>query len=96
MFAGIDVSRPWPKTGMTSQKWLDVPVRAVQLRMLTLTQDGIYLKPLLEPETPVGGDRHPHVVLWKNRYYLEDGHHRVIRSAIEGYPLVFARVLFLG
>jgi hypothetical protein len=65
MFAGIDESRPWPKTGMTSEKWLDVPTRAVQLRQLTLTQDGIYLKPLLHPETPVGGDRHPHVVQWK-------------------------------
>lgn len=96
MFAGI-VSRekgtPWPDTGMTSQKWLSIPVRAVQARTLIATQDGVYLKPLLEPETPVGGDEYPHVIVYKQKYYLEDGHHRVIKAMIEGRPLIFARVL---
>lgn len=96
MFAGVDVSRPWPKTGMTSEKWLEVPTRAVQIRSLFATQDGVYLKPLVEPEAPVGGDDYPHVIIWKQRYYLEDGHHRVVRAAMNGYQLVFARVLFVG
>jgi hypothetical protein len=81
--------------GMTSEKWLDVPVQAVQTRFLIATQDGIYLKPLMKPETAVGGDSHPHVIGHKGRLYLEDGHHRAVRAMIEGRPLLFARVLFV-
>lgn len=98
VFAGI-ISRkdgtPWPATGMTSEKWLDIPVRAVQTRFLIATQDGVYLKPLLEPETAVGGDEYPHVIVYQQRMYLEDGHHRAVRAMIEGRPLLFARVLYV-
>lgn len=95
MFKGIDLSRPWPTTGMTSAKWLSVPVRTVLIRSLILTQKGIYFEPLLEPAVPVGGDGYPHVILWNSIQYLEDGHHRVVRAAIAGLLNIQARVLFV-
>lgn len=98
MFAGIisrDDGDPWGPTGMTSKKWLSIPARPVRIKRLILTQDGVYFHSLIEPQTPVGGDEYPHVIQWNQRLYLEDGHHRVVRAAMQGYRLVMARVLTL-
>lgn len=95
MFKAIDVSRPWPATGMTSQKWLDVRLYSVGISSLIATQDGVYIRPLIEPETPVGGDHFPHVIYWNKTLYLEDGHHRVVRAAMAGKRCIVARVLII-
>lgn len=95
MFKGMDISRPWPATGMTSEKWLSVLPRTVNMHNLILTQDGIYFKPLLETVVPVGGDYLPHVVIWNKKLYLEDGHHRVMKLALNNIWRVQARVLDL-
>lgn len=95
MFKAVDTSRPWPKTGMTSEKWLDVPVLMVRIRDLVFTQEGVYFESILNPGRPYGGDRYPHVVFWNRTMYLEDGHHRAVRAGLEGLDLLQARVLFL-
>jgi hypothetical protein len=95
MFAGIDTARAWPSTGMTSAKWLEVYPRLVNIGNLTMTQDGIYFKALLEKNTPVGGDPYPHVVCWNGTSFLEDGHTRVVRALINGLTMIKARVIFI-
>jgi hypothetical protein len=95
MFKGIDPSRPFPRTGLSSETWRDVPVRFVDIRDLVLTQDGVKFESVLNPGEPVGGDRYAHVIFWNRTYYLEDGHHRVMRAALEGIWRIQARVLIM-
>lgn len=88
-----DAGEPWPSQGMTSKKWLSVEPREVQISDLIATQDGIYFRGLHPDTIPVGGDPIPHVIHWQNKFYLEDGHHRVVRAALRGEKVVLARVL---
>jgi hypothetical protein len=59
---------------------------------LTATQPGIYFHGLTNT-SPIGGDPHPHVINWAGHLYLEDGHHRVLRAALNGEATITARVL---
>jgi hypothetical protein len=98
VFAGV-VSRengdPWGTTGMTSERWLSVPVQRVRIADLIATQPGILLQSLIEPGEPFGGDPFAHVVAWRGRLYLEDGHTRAARAALGGCAEIDARVLVL-
>jgi hypothetical protein len=94
VFKGIDTTRPWPKAGMTTEKWKQVPLFDVDIHQLIATQDGVKLFPLIVGEpTSYCGDPHPHVVSWRGNLFLEDGHHRAVRTLIRGYTKIFARVL---
>jgi hypothetical protein len=86
---------PWGETGMTSKKWLKVPVEEVFIDQLIATQPGVLLHALSDEYTQaaVGGDRYPHVIFWHGEYYLEDGHHRVVRTLLRGRATIEARVL---
>lgn len=84
---------PWPAPGMTSEKWLDVPIRELLIAELIATQDGVYFEPLINDLIPIGGDPYPHVVEWCGDLYLEDGHHRVVKAILRHEPTVLARVL---
>lgn len=95
MFKAIDTTRPWPKTGMTTEKWKQVPSFWVPLNQLIATQDGVKLEPLMKLTGSFSGDSTPHVISWRGNMYLEDGHHRAIRAAIAGQTQVYARVLTL-
>jgi hypothetical protein len=98
MFAGLasrEAGDPWGPTGMSSARWLAVPVQRVRIADLVATQPGIYLQPLIEPAEPMGGDPFVHVVSWRGRLYLEDGHTRTIRAALGGRSEIDARVLVL-
>lgn len=87
---------PWPAPGMTSEKWLHVPIRDVRIAELIAMQDGVYFHALMTDDlTPVGGDPYPHVVSWRGDLYLEDGHHRVTKAILHQEPTVLARVLEL-
>lgn len=83
---------PWGETGMTSGRWLGVPARLVRIDTLIATQDGVYFHGLHAVTHP-GGDPLPHVIAWRGREYLEDGHHRVVRAALNGDAYILARVL---
>lgn len=99
IFRGIisrDGGTPWPATGMTSAKWLDVPCRAFYIANLIATQPGVLFAGLTEPpRPPVGGDPYPHVIEWDGRLFLEDGHHRVTRAALAGRRYITARHLLI-
>src|SRR4051794_15212442 len=98
MFKGVDVSRPWPHTGMTTEKWKQVPPFWIPISELIATQEGVKLAPLSDIKKSLryvshSGDFHPHVVSWRGNLYLEDGHHRAVSAAISGNTQIFARVL---
>lgn len=87
---------PWGETDMTSQKWLDVPTALFPISQLIATQPGVLLHALADNvPMPVGGDIYPHVIHWNNEFYLEDGHHRVVRARLQGEQFVLARYLSL-
>ena len=85
---------PYGPTGMTSQKWLDIPVRYVPVWDLIATQAHIDLRIFIgEPRPPYGGDIYAHAVRWKDDLYLEDGHHRAVRAMYENHGLLAVRIL---
>lgn len=96
-FRGIisrDEGEPWGPTGMTSARWLEVPITTVRIADLVATQPGLLLHALVEGSSvPVGGDALPHVIQWRSVLYLEDGHHRAIRALLDGHETMAARVL---
>lgn len=95
MFAAVDPTRPWEPTDMSTAKWLRLPARPVPLGDLIATQDGVYLAPLLGEPSSHCGDPVPHVIAHDGRLYLEDGHHRAVRAALNGQRQLHARVLVL-
>lgn len=91
-----DNGEPWGPTGMTSEKWFDIPLEIVTISSLIATQPGVYFKPLMDVNlTPIGGDDYPHVVKWRGEQYLEDGHHRIVKQALIGRKVALVRVLDL-
>lgn len=89
-----DKGCPWGTTGLSTQTWLHVPLNWVKMSDLIATQPGIMFDGILHPQKQV--DPHPHVVVWDDEFYLEDGHHRVVRQMIQGVELLHARVLWTG
>lgn len=96
MFAGIAADRPWPATGLTTAGWLRIRPQEIEIGLLWASQPGILLEPLLTRRpSSVSGDPFPHVVAWAGRLFLEDGHTRVVRAAINGQTFVAARIFLL-
>ena len=99
MFKAIisrDNGCPWGSSGQSSATWLNVPVEKVLISELVATQPGVLLHALSDKAPiPVGGDKYPHVILWEGTYYLEDGHHRVVRRLLKGKKKVKVRLLIL-
>jgi len=96
MFKAIisrDNGEPWGPTGMSTSKWLRQPVQTFRIADLIATQPGILLHALTDGFQSRGADAYPHVIQWQGNTYLEDGHHRVVRAAINGERTVSARVL---
>src|SRR5688500_13881279 len=84
--------RPWEPTGMTTERWLLIPLRRVALATL-IPSHGTREEWVKGPSTSWCGDPHPHVVVWQGRSYLSDGHHRVARARRQGHKTMWVRVL---
>lgn len=93
-FAGIVPERPYPQTGLTTARWrAEVAPMIVLFRGLWLTQQGVDVMSLFGiPAEHTADDPVPHVVFHNGRYYLEDGHSRVIRLAMGCATWTIARV----
>lgn len=93
----IGTARPYPETGITTAQWRALPVVEVEWARLTTTQDQLDLATVIDPErVREGGDAFPHVVSYRGDLYLEDGHHRVARSIIQGYDRGPVRIFEAG
>lgn len=97
IFKSVGDARPYPDHGRTTPRdWADVPPRAVRLEQLTTTKSALSLHDLLAEDSTFYGDLFPHVVLWRDRMYLEDGLHRALRAALQQRSTLHARVLELA
>jgi hypothetical protein len=85
---------PYSSEGMTTKKWKDLSVWRIPIDILIATQDGVYFHGLAEEYTHLH-DEFVHVVYHDGEYYLEDGHHRVVKARLRGAQSVLARVLCL-
>jgi hypothetical protein len=82
-FAGVVTPRPYPPTGLTTARWKsEVPVRTVRFADLWLTQPAVVTLALFGHTDRVS-DSHPHVVRWQGICFLEDGHNRLVRAALQ-------------
>jgi hypothetical protein len=94
-FAGILCDYPWGTTGLTTARWkAEVPIESVEFKKLILTQDGVYFVKLFSEHSSVEPS-YPHVVVYQNDWYLEDGHHRVARAVFKGETSMLMRVFRL-
>ena len=96
MFKAIisrDNGEPWGNTGMNTSKWFDQPVQTFSISDLIATQPGVLLHALATEYQTRSRDQYPHVIQWQGNTYLEDGHHRVVRAALNGQQTVDARIL---
>lgn len=92
-FKGIITDRPYPATGLTTNSWsLKSRLMRVPMENVYLTQAGVFIEPLFRHGKTHSGDDVPHVVFWRGNFYLEDGHHRIVRLALQGRTYFLARV----
>lgn len=84
--------RPYPPTGINTEIWKTLSPEAIKLKDLVLTQDGLSATALMSDGKSWCGDLIPHVVRYKGVNYLEDGHHRVVRSWIRGHEQILVRI----
>ena len=80
---------------MTPKDWAAVPPRQVRLDELVTTKSTLDLGALLAEDSTFFGDLFPHVVLWRDTMYLEDGLHRAVRTALHQRTILHARVLVI-
>ncbi len=94
IFKDVGESRPYPDHGyVTAKQWSTVPPRTVRLDQLVTTRAQLDLRSLLDEDSTFFGDLFAHVVEWRGNFYLEDGLHRALRSALHGRTLIHARIL---
>ena len=86
------MARPYPAFHSTTAEWRRIPSEQVRLADLIPTQEQVSVADLLDPDTPFSGDEVIHVVRWRNRLYIEDGHHRYVRAMLRGRRWIAARV----
>lgn len=100
MLAGVisrDEGCPWGTSGQTSATWKKIPTRPVAIKDLWATQPGLLFAALIAPaEESVSGDPFPHVIEFDGTLYLEDGHHRVARAALQGRTTIEVRYLVVA
>lgn len=95
IFKSIGDGRPYPDHGLTPRDWSKIPPRQIRLDELTTTKRELALDTLLDEQSTFYGDLFSHVVRWQGQYYLEDGLHRALRSALHQRLSVHARILDL-
>ena len=80
--------------GMTTARWKEILPDYVAFENLWLIQSHLSITKLFGiPDESSADDLFPHVVVYKGRSILEDGHHRVTRYALNGLYACNARVL---
>ena len=96
IFKAVGDSRPYPDHGLTTpRQWAEVAPRMVRLDELVTTKRTLDLDALMSEDSTFFGDLFAHVVQWQGVMYLEDGLHRAVRAALQGRPVLHARVLIL-
>lgn len=95
IFKGVRDGKPYPDHGLTTRDWARIPPRQIRLDQLTTITTVLALDRLLSEDSTFFGDLFAHVVQWQGEFYLEDGLHRAVRSALRDRPVIHARLLDL-
>lgn len=96
IFKRVGEGRPYPEHGISSTRdWSRIPPSQVRMDQLVTTRRTLDLDMLLSDDSTFYGDLFAHVVKWQGEYYLEDGLHRALRSALSQRSVMHARVLDL-
>jgi hypothetical protein len=86
-----------PTEGMTTEAWKQIQPRPVELDKLRFTQQGVYIRALLDVHhgrhEPFTGDPYPHIVDYAGHLYIEDGNTRCLHATVTGKRTIMARVL---
>ncbi len=95
IFKRVGEGRPYPDHDTTLREWAELPPRQLRLDELVTVKRNLDLETLLAQDSTFFGDLFPHVVEWEGEFYLEDGLHRALRSALQQRQVIHARVLSL-
>jgi hypothetical protein len=83
--------------GMTTEAWKAIEPRPVELSSLRFTQQGVYVRALLDVHhgrhRSFSGDPVVHVVHHNGTYWIEDGNTRALYAMVTGKKFIYARVL---
>lgn len=89
IFAGIKI-RPYDQVKLRDVNWYAIKPIAIPFNELWLTQHHLNIEGILGKRFSL--DPLPRVVRFAKEFYLEDGHHRVVLSALSGIVACAARV----
>ncbi|MFZ1362225.1 MAG: type II toxin-antitoxin system VapB family antitoxin [Candidatus Nanopelagicales bacterium] len=95
IFKKVSEGHPYPDHEFTITDWGNLPPSQIELSKLTTTKKSLDLEMLLADDSTFFGDLFAHVVKWNGDYYLEDGLHRAVRSALQQRTSLHARILDL-
>lgn len=84
--------RPYRLQGMTTALWKLLPIEQVELEGLVFTQHHLWTLAMVNPGLSFTEDTYPYLVKYGGRYYVEDGHHRVVKAILTNVMTVQARV----
>lgn len=84
--------RPFEPLNMTTALWKQIEPELVDLTALVFCQEFLSVDALLHPQPSHSGDDYPHVVVFNDKWYISDGHHRIARLLLSGYTRSFCRV----
>lgn len=96
MVTGIDVfagirPRLYSQDILKNFDWYQIQPSYVHFHELWLTQDKLRIAPLFG-QGGYSTDPHPRIVAWHGSLFLEDGHHRVIKRALQGELKIAGRI----
>lgn len=81
--------------GMTTERWMQLPVHELAVASLTPTQSTTNLRPGHGPNEATCADPYIHVLRLGGALYIQDGHHRLARARGAHQSTIQARVLDL-
>lgn len=79
--------------GMTTERWMQLPVHELPIASLTPTQSTTNLLPAHAPNEITCADPHIHVLRLGGVLYVQDGHHRLAMARRAHHWTIQARVL---
>lgn len=95
IFKAVGDSRPYPDHEFSLTEWANLPPDTIDLDVLTTTKRNMDLDALLADDSTFFGDLFAHVVKYNGEFYLEDGLHRAVRTALQQRTTMHARILDL-
>ncbi len=94
-FAGIVDYETDVPCNVELEEWKAAPLSIVFFSKLYLTQDSLFFRQLFnEVKLNPDHDDYIHVGVWKNKYYLYNGHHRAAKAALQGEVGMMARLVY--